>query len=100
MRQRETALDMKYLRICQLKNVRQKPLNREKKAIMGNKENSIKYMSVDEIIKELKCLRRKKNVDGIRKYGGASKAKILEVLKSKSGKIAKRIGKNKSGIGN
>ena len=57
-------------------------------------------MSVDEIIKELECLGRKKNVDGMQRHGVASKAKILGVLKSKSGKIAKRIGKNKSGIGN
>jgi len=44
-------------------------------------------MSVDETIKELECLGRKKNVDGMQRHGVASKAKILGVLKSKLGKL-------------
>ena len=42
-------------------------------------------MSVGEIIKELECLGRKKNVDGMQRHGVASKAKLgkIELWKAK-----------------
>lgn len=51
-------------------------------------------MSVDEIVKELRFIGSKKNVEGMRKFGITSRCKILGVPKSELRRIAKKIGRN------
>ncbi len=51
-------------------------------------------IKVEEVIKELEKLENKKNIEGMKRFGITSKARILGISKPVLKKIAKKLGKN------